>query len=115
MKPTTSAIETAIKNAARDAKNYSLNDLLAAEGMWLVVHKTDSNRRYIVDMNEGSCECQQFLRAGVCKHMCLVDEAIEIRAMEEGVEANDFMLSCSREHNVGFAADVMADTEGAWF
>ena len=35
--PTTSAIETAIKNANRDAKNYRLNDLLASDGMWLVV------------------------------------------------------------------------------
>ncbi|WP_309709876.1 hypothetical protein [Armatimonas sp.] len=54
MKPATSA--TAIKNASRDAKNYSLNDLLAADGMWLVVHKTDSNRKYIVDTNDGTCD-----------------------------------------------------------
>ena len=114
MKPSTSAIETAIKNAARDSKNYNLNDLLAEEGMWLVVHKTDQNRRYIVDTNEVSCECEQFARVGCCKHQAIVDEEIQIRAMEEGIEANDFMLSCSREHNVGFTAEVLADTAASF-
>ena len=116
MKPTTSAIETAIKNAARDAKNYSLLDTLSADGLWYVVHQSgDEARRYWVNVNTGTCTCEQFLRAGCCKHGYLVDEEIQIRAMEEAIEANDFMLSCSREHNVGFAAEVMADTAGAWY
>jgi hypothetical protein len=108
--PTTSAIETAVKNAARDAKNYSLNDLLASDGMWLVVHKTDRNRRYIVDTNDRSCECEQFARVGCCKHQHIVDEEIQIRAMETMQEDGEYLLECSREHLVGFAAEVMADT-----
>lgn len=113
--PTTTAIETAIKNAARDANNYILNDLLASEGWWLVVHKTDRNRRYVVDVNEGTCECPQFKEQGVCKHQRLVDEEVEIRAMETMQEDGEYLLECSREHLVGFTADVLDDTAGAWF
>lgn len=112
--PTTSAIETAIKNAARDAKNYNLNDLMASEGWWLVVHKTEPGRSYIVDVNAGTCECRQFAEQGVCKHQRMVDEELEIRAMEEAQEAGEYLLECSREHLAGFTAEVLADTWAGW-
>lgn len=108
--PTTAAIETAVKNAARDAKNYRLNDLNAEVGMWLVVHKTDETRKYLVDLNDGTCQCRQFAEKGVCKHQKMVDDEIEIRAMETMQEDGEYLLECSREHLVGFSADVLADT-----
>ena len=109
--PTSSAIETAIKNADRDAKNYSLIDTLAADGIWMVAHKSgDKSRQYIVSTNLKSCTCIQFTEQGVCKHQHTVDEEIEIREMEQGIEDYDFLLSSSREHNVGFTAEVLADT-----
>lgn len=109
--PTISAIETAVKNAARDAKNYSLIDTLAADGLWLVAHKSgDKARQYWVDTNKTTCTCTQFAEQGVCKHQRMVDEELEIRAMEEAQEAGEYLLECSREHLVGFAAEVMADT-----
>jgi hypothetical protein len=112
--PTAAAIETAIKNAARDAKNYRLNDLNAEVGLWLVVHKTDETRKYLVDLNAGDCQCEQFKRAGVCKHQKMVDDEIEIRAMETMQEDGAFLLECSREHLAGFTEDCLSDTYGAW-
>jgi hypothetical protein len=109
--PTTSAIETAVKNASRDAKNYSLIDTLAAEGLWYVCHKSgDKTRRYFVDANKKTCQCEAFARTGVCKHQKMVDDEIEIRAMETMQEDGEYLLECSREHLVGFTAEVLADT-----
>jgi hypothetical protein len=109
--PTTSAIETAVKNASRDAKNYSLIDTLAADGVWMVAHKSgDKARQYIVNTNMNSCTCEAYLRSGVCKHQKMVDDEVEIRFMETMQEDGEYLLECSREHLVGFAAEVMADT-----
>ena len=112
--PTTAAIETAIKNAARDSKNYNLNDLMASEGWWLVVHKTEPGRSYIVDVNAGTCECEAFRKGRACKHQKMVDDEIEIRAMEIMQEDGADLLECSREHLTGFSEECLSDTYGAW-
>lgn len=113
--PTTAAIETAIRNAARDAKNYSLIDTLSAEGFWYVCHKSgDKARQYWVDANKKTCTCTQFAEQAVCKHLRMVDEELEIRAMEQAQEDGEYLLECSREHLVGFTAEVLADTWAGW-
>lgn len=112
--PTPAAVQTAIKNAARDGGNYRLNDLCAHVGLWIVTHKQDPKRSYMVDTGDGSCECEQYTRQGICKHLRMVEEEIEVRAMEEGMGAAEFLLECSREHAVGFTAEIHADLAGAW-
>lgn len=109
--PTPSAIETAINNAARDSKNYILNDTLAAEGLWWALHKSgDRSRQYMVDVNRGTCSCVQFAEQGVCKHQRMVDEELEIRAMEAEFEAAEegrfFMQEC--------VSLQLAEVAGAW-
>lgn len=113
--PTTSAIETAIRNANRDAKNYFLNDTLAAEGLWFVSHKSgDKARQYIVSTKLSNCTCTQFAEQGVCKHQKMVDDEVEIRFMETMQEDGEYLLECSKEHLVGFTAEVLADTWANW-
>lgn len=114
--PPPAAIETAFKNAARDAKNYSLIDTLAeTAGLWLVAHKSgDKARQYFVDTKRNTCTCEAFKRSGVCKHQRMVDEEIEIRAMEIALEDGADLQECSREHLAGFTEDCLSDTYGAW-
>lgn len=115
MNPTIEAIETAIRNANRDRKHYTLIDTLAADGIWLVVHNSgDKARQYIVHLKMNNCTCEQHKRAGICKHRRMVDEEVEIREMEQAQEDGEYLLECSREHLVGFTADVLADTLAGW-
>ncbi len=102
-----------------------------ADGWFTVVSKSDPARRYKVTLPgysqsypEGKCNCQAWeksakgSRLGVCKHIYIALEAAEDMASEEAMvadlyereEAREFMLTSSIEHNVNFAADVMADT-----
>jgi hypothetical protein len=108
--PTPSAIATAVKNAQRDGGNYILNDLNAKAGMWILTHKKDNTRRYMVDTVENTCECEAFNREGVCKHQAIIDEEIRIREEEERYEISEgeffFMAECQREQ--------FAEIAGAW-
>ena len=109
--PTTEAIETAIKNGRRDATKYHICDFLSDLNLWKVSRKgADRSRSYLVDSELRTCQCEAFRKGGVCKHQYIVDEEIEIRAMEQAQEDGEYLLECSREHLVGFAAEVMADT-----
>jgi hypothetical protein len=131
----TRAIFTAANNAQAQKSQYTITaDALTeptpfnGEGQWFtVVSKTDASRRYKVTIPgfspsypEGKCNCQAWeksakgSRVGVCKHVYLsVEFAAEeamIADLYEREEAREFMLETSREHNVGFTAEVMADT-----
>lgn len=96
------------------------------DGYITIQHKNDETRRYLVILPgvnsaypEGKCTCPAWAKAnGVCKHVFIGKELAEETAAEEAMiadlyereEAKDFMLSSSREHNIGFTAEVYADT-----
>jgi hypothetical protein len=123
----TRAIFTAANNAQAQKSLYTVSaDALTepypfnGEGWFTVVSKSDASRRYKVTIPgtsqsypEGKCSCRAWGKSGVCKHVYMAVEVAQDAALEtfeEEMEARDFMLECSREHNVGFTAEVMADT-----
>jgi len=113
--PSDEAIATAIKNGIRDGAKYQIDDLLSDLNLWKVARKGgDLTRVYLVDTELRTCQCEAFRKSGVCKHQYIVDEEIQIRQMEEAIEAREFMLETSREHNVGFSDEMLSDLAGAW-
>jgi hypothetical protein len=95
---------------------------MGLDGYITIQHKTESRRRYLVILPgvnsaypEGKCTCPAWAKAnGVCKHVFIGKELAAEEAMiadlYEREEAKDFMLNSSREHNIGFTAEVYADT-----
>ena len=113
--PTPEAIETAIKNGLRDAAKYHICDFLSDLSLWKVSRKDgDRSRSYLVDSELRTCQCEAFRKSGVCKHQYIVDEEIEIRAMEIAQEDGAYLLECSREHLAGFTEECLADTWAGW-
>lgn len=95
------------------------------EGTFFISRKDSPQRRYQVALPgvytqhpEGWCTCPAWQKNGVCKHVYIASEEAEILAREAEFDAAEegrsFMLECSREHAVGFTAEILADTEGAW-
>lgn len=84
-KPSTSAIDTAIKNGERDFSNYDVVSSVTA-GVFFAEHKNDGNRVYRVDTRTGkkSCDCPQHEREGVCKHAYIVERTVEIEEEAAG-------------------------------
>ena len=76
--PTDYAIDLAIRNAAEQGHNYSvepIGDTTTAQwGFCTVQHKAETNRVYVVDIRPSrpnfmkGCTCLQWEKAGVCKH-----------------------------------------------
>lgn len=79
-----SAVETAIRNAARDAAKYEVEHFAA--GYWFVTRIGDVSRMYWVDTNEGTCDCPAFERSGCCKHQKMVADVIDLERQEAEYE-----------------------------
>lgn len=98
--PTPSAIDTAIRNADRDAAKYEVEYFAA--NCWFVTRKGDLTRMYWVDATERTCDCPAFERSGCCKHQKMVDDVIEIEReaaeFEVRAEAEAFMNYTARDH-----------------
>ena len=100
------------------------------DGYLTIQHKVEPARRYLVILPgansaypEGKCTCPAWAKAnGVCKHVFIGKELAEEVAAEEAMvadlyerdEAARFMLESSREHNIGFSAEVCADTAASF-
>ena len=133
----TRAIFTAANNAQAQKSLYTVTaDALTepapfnGEGWFTVVLKSDASRRYKVTIPgtfqsypEGKCSCRAWVksanggRVGVCKHVYMAVEAAQDAALEtfeEEMEAREFMLEASREHNIGFSAEVYDDTAASF-
>jgi hypothetical protein len=95
---TLSIIETAERNALRDAGKYAFTapDADVFTTTWTLTHKTDDSRRYFVETDEAGvpfrCNCPAALRAkdtvgeNVCKHQYLLAEHLRIIEGEEAHE-----------------------------
>jgi predicted DNA-binding protein (UPF0251 family) len=94
-------------------------------GRFTIFLKADPQRRYRVTLPgvlpqhpEGKCSCPAWQANGVCKHVFITLEEAEILAREaeneEQEEAASFMRECSREHAVGFTAEILDDVAAAW-
>jgi hypothetical protein len=100
------------------------------DGYITIQHKTENHRRYLVILPgvngaypEGKCTCPAWAKAnGVCKHIFIGKELAEEATAEEAMiadlyereEARDFMLNSSREHNIGFSAEVYDEVAGTF-
>lgn len=87
---TPAAIETALKNAQRDAANYTISgpDDIFTETFTLT--KVDGAKYRVTIEARGAacyCTCPQFKAAHVCKHMKLVDDQLGLLAAEEAYES----------------------------
>ncbi len=94
-------------------------------GRFTIFLKADPQRRYRVALPgvlpqhpEGSCTCPAWQKEKVCKHVYIALEEAEILAREAEHEAAEegrsFMLECSREHAVGFTAEILDDTANGY-
>ncbi len=123
---TAHAVFTAERNARAQKSQYQVlfpnpGDILTDEVF--VCKWDDADTRYTVTLSLDSkrtptaCTCKFFQKNAICKHQYLCvweqDSAAEnamVADLYEREEAREFMLTSSIEHNVNFAADVMADT-----
>lgn len=124
------AVFTAERNARAQKALYTI--LFAAAGSPLsnevYVQKTGNRDDYYTVMlsldsksTPLTCTCKFFAKNAICKHCYLVAWAQEAAAEEamiadlyEREEAREFMLETSREHAVGFSAEVYDDVAGAF-
>lgn len=97
--PTENAIQTAMRNAQRDASRYmvAFDDIFPGAG---VVAALDGHSRYrvwgagaLTTHPYGKCRCPQWERAGICKHVRLFDEERALLLAEEDFEAGADELS----------------------
>ena len=127
------AVFTAANNAAQRAHLYSITAdaqtepyPFNGEGEWFTItHKAEPSRRYKVTLPnrsesypEGKCNCPAWEKSGVCLHVYICDahaeEAAAVETFEKEMEAREFMMEASREHNIGFTAEVYDDVAGAF-
>ena len=83
---TPAAIETAARNAQRDAANYTISGPDDIFTEMFTIRNAKSGARYLVTVGaQGAyrCSCPQFDTAHVCKHMKLVDDHRALLAAEE--------------------------------
>lgn len=77
---TASALETAVRNAAKmNAQGYTIKPSVAVPSSFAVVKPgTGGKLYYIVDTTPGYefCQCEQYNREGVCKHQKFVCDYI---------------------------------------
>ena len=94
-------------------------------GYFTVAHKAKPASRYSVVLPganlafaEGKCSCPAWEKSKVCKHVYIaIEENVILAAeqlFEEEMEAKEFMLETSREHNIGFSAEVYDDTAASY-
>ena len=118
----------AVFTAERNARTkYDLYDaFFSVDGFMAdtvyIVHKEDETRRYTVRLDEKSrpvsCTCKFASKNSICLHQFVIarkqEESAELETFEEEMDAKDFMLECSREHNIGFSAEVYDDTVASY-
>jgi hypothetical protein len=121
------AIFTAERNARTKFDLYRV--LFSIDGVLadtvFIERKDDDSRRYRVMLDElarpVSCTCKFAEKNAICLHQFIVARAQEIAAVELAEEdfaqredAALLMRETSREHNVNFAAEILADTAAEW-
>ncbi len=116
MNPTAAAIETAARNAMRDASKYTLDHF--ATDLWMVQRKGDPSRTYsvVVDRDGMNCDCPAWQRSGVCKHEKMVADELAIRAeeaAEEAMEEARFLMSWTSDVHHHPDADLFLLTDAA--
>lgn len=122
---TAHAVIAAATRAEQNKPLYSVKPAAFGEKTFTVERKGEPNRSYTVTLPgvyttfpEGTCSCKGHAKNGVCPHVYMaIETAHEIAAEDamiaelyEREEAREFMLETSREHAVGFSAEVLADT-----
>jgi hypothetical protein len=122
---TAHAVIAAATRAEQNKALYTVKPAAFGNDTFTVERKGEPDRSYtvilpgvLVTFPEGTCSCKGHAKNGICPHVYMaVETADEINAEEAMIaelydreEARDFMLECSREHGVNFAADVLADT-----
>ena len=86
--PATPALETAVRNANRDAAKYTVEPLVNGTRLLWWVRSTDGHSSYAVQVPtaldpNGHCRCEFFARNGACKHVELVAEEAHLWAMAD--------------------------------
>ena len=119
---TSHAVIAAATRAEQNASLYTVKPAaFGGAGTFTVTRKGEPDRSYTVTipgvfttMPEGTCSCKGHAKNGVCPHVYMAVEAaaeeVMIADLYEREEAASFMLETSREHNVGFTAEVYDDT-----
>jgi hypothetical protein len=132
---TAQAVIAAATRAQAEKSQYQLftdDSPFQADGYVTIQHKGEPSRRYLVILPgasmahpEGKCNCPAWSKAnGVCKHVYIALETLKeeeaaaeevmLEELYEREEAKEFMLETSREHAVGFTAEVYDDVAGAF-
>ena len=123
---TAHAVIAAANRAKQNASLYTVKPAaFGGAGSFTVTRKGEPERSYTVTvpgvfttMPEGTCSCKGHQANGICPHVYLAMDAAAEEAMiadlYEREEAKEFMLETSREHAVGFTADVYDDVAGAF-
>ncbi len=124
---TAHAVFTAERNARTKYAQY--NVLFSIDGVLadtvFIDHKEDETRRYTVRLDAQfhpvACTCKYAEKNAICLHQFIVarkqEEASEeamVADLYEREEAREFMLETSREHAVGFSAEMLADTAASF-
>ena len=124
---TASAVFTAERNARAKFHLYKVLlpiDEVLADTVY-IDRKDDDTRRYSVILDElarpVSCTCKFAEKNAICLHQFIVariqeEEALELAETEHELreEASEFMCESLREHNIGFAAEVLEATAAEW-
>ncbi len=91
--PTISAIETAVKNAAKMLEQgYTIKQSKAVPTSYHVIKPNKNGKlSYIVDTTPGFqfCQCEQFIKEGICKHQKFTDDHIAICQAEAENDERD--------------------------
>ncbi|MCX6366214.1 MAG: hypothetical protein NTX57_05835 [Armatimonadetes bacterium] len=127
---TAHAVIAAATRAEQNKAFYAVKpSAFGIAGTFTVERKGEPDRFYtvtlpgvFVTMPEGTCSCKGHEKNGICPHVYMAIETAEEIAAEEAMiadlyereEAKDFMLNSSREHNIGFTAEVYADTAASF-
>lgn len=87
---TTAAMETAIRNANRDAVKYEIRPTSASRYFWSVRSKDGHSAYHVTapypaDPN-GRCQCPYFEQHGCCKHTVMVEEEARTWDMADAAE-----------------------------
>jgi hypothetical protein len=91
--PTTAAIETAVRNAAKmSEQGYTAKQSQGVPETWFAI-KPDGKAWYLVNTLRGTCDCPQFQNEGVCKHQKFIADEISLLEAEQAHEDYRDMLA----------------------
>jgi hypothetical protein len=92
--PTLTAVKAAATKAETMHEDYQIfPSATGQKGLYVVQHKVQYRRAYVVDAVIGTCSCPAFKHDAVCKHQKFVHDEVWLREQEEGREDYADMLA----------------------